>query len=417
MILNYISYIDIFRLVFLFILLINSTKYKNIKEINLEHKILRFNKYCKRYSFQLNENMEDKLFSYLNYTRFIKNTRNQTLIEYNSENEPKISFVSPVFNKENYLHTLIKSIQIINIEDFEIIFIDDSSEDNSINIINNFMKNDRRIKLIKNKINRGSLYSRALGAFNSKGDYIIFVDSDDIIISEGISKAYKYISSQNLSLIQYNSLIQINNRIFINHYYEKFKNIIITQPLLSYIFYFNNSTSEEKNAGLWDKIIKKEIVLKSINYIGMNYLGKNIKIENDVILLFSILQNSQSYQYIDDIGYYYIRSNLGSISNSWKNPKIANEIIKSILITIDFLYEKSGNSFLDKKICISKLRKSFKRFKNCFKYIERGIQLTKNLFNKLLNSQYILNKDKLTIIKIELEILSIQESSRYLSKY
>ena len=61
------------------------------------------------------------------------------------------------------------------------LIVDDASKDKSIKIINEFIKTDKRIKLIKNKINRGSLYARYKGASLAKGKYIIFVDSDDII--------------------------------------------------------------------------------------------------------------------------------------------------------------------------------------------------------------------------------------------
>ena len=94
-------------------------------------------------------------------------------------------------------------------------------------------------------------------------------------------------------MIQYNSLIQKIKFISINQLFEKYKNVI-TQPILSYIFYFNGTDIVERNSGLWDKIIKRDVVIKSIFFIGKKYLQSNIKIENDVIFLFSILRNSDS---------------------------------------------------------------------------------------------------------------------------
>ena len=55
----------------------------------------------------------------------------------------------------------------------EIIIVDDCSMDNTINIINSLQKEDFRIKLIKNKVNRGTLFSRSIGALNSKGKYYV----------------------------------------------------------------------------------------------------------------------------------------------------------------------------------------------------------------------------------------------------
>ena len=91
-----------------------------------------------------------------------------------------------------------------------------------------------------------------------------------IILSRGISNAYQTIWEKNLSMVQYNSLIQKTDFISINRLYDRYKNIIF-QPILSYIFYFNGSDVEERNSGLWDKIIKRDVVIKSIFFIGKKY--------------------------------------------------------------------------------------------------------------------------------------------------
>ena len=61
-------------------------------------------------------------------------------------------------------------------KEIEIIIIDDNSSDNSLEIIHNYLKNDKRIKLIENKTNRKILYSKSIGVLNSKGKYIIELD-------------------------------------------------------------------------------------------------------------------------------------------------------------------------------------------------------------------------------------------------
>lgn len=396
-------------IIFIFFLLIDVVVYKNKKK-KLEKDILRFIKRCKKFDLK---NKDNNLISILNYTRLMKRKQIQLFVNYSYEIEPKITFISSVYNKEKYIDVLILSIQALELKEIEVIFIDDCSNDKSINIINQFKKNDNRIKLIKNKENKGTLYSRSIGAINSKGEYIIFIDSDDIIISNGILNAYRYISDKNISMIQYNSLIQKKDFITINKQYEKFKNIIY-QPFLSYIFYFNGSTCFERNTALWDKIIRREVVINSIFFIGKKYIHKNIIIENDVILLYSFLQNSESYLYINDFGYYYIRTHNESISNNWLDPKIADKIIESILNTVDFLYEKSGNTNFNKRFSVFKLRQSFDRYKDCFKLSKNVDKLIKDLFDKLLNSNFISNKDKLIIMNIETEIAFLKGNEKYL---
>jgi glycosyltransferase involved in cell wall biosynthesis len=196
--------------------------------------------------------------------------------------EPKLSFIATVHNKEKYLKSFIYSIQNQNLKEFELIIVDDYSNDHSIEIIKNFAKTDKRIKLIINKKNMGSLYSRYNGAILSKAKYIIFVDSDDIILKEGISNSYHYINKNNLDMIQFNSVLEKNeSRIIINRRCYIYSSIIY-QPILSYIFYYNKNNGIENNSNLWDKLVKRRIVLNSLKYIGIKYLKEKIIIENDV---------------------------------------------------------------------------------------------------------------------------------------
>ena len=104
-----------------------------------------------------------------------------SLIEFKKSEKPKISIVSPVFNRGKYILRFIKSIQNQFFNDIEILFVDDFSNDNTTKIIENFKKTDERIILIKNKKNKGTLISRNNGALKSRGEYLIFPDPDDIL--------------------------------------------------------------------------------------------------------------------------------------------------------------------------------------------------------------------------------------------
>ena len=207
-----------------------------------------------------------------------------------------------MYNKEKYLFPFISSIQNQNLRDFELILVNDYSTDESVSIIKNIQKRDKRIILLRNKMNKGSLYSRYRGALNSKGEYIIFVDSDDIILKEGILNSYNYIKKKNLDMIEFNSVFELNyTTTFINRRYYKYTNIIY-QPILSYIFYYKEKNGYEDNTALWDKLIKREVALKSLKFIGAKMLNKYIIIENDVIILFALFRNSKNFQYIDELG-------------------------------------------------------------------------------------------------------------------
>ena len=88
---------------------------------------------------------------------------------------PKISIFLPIYNKAKYLKRSISSIQRQSIKDIEIIAVNDCSTDNSLDILNEMMRKDQRIKIINNKKNHGLLFSRAMGILNSKGEYLMFL--------------------------------------------------------------------------------------------------------------------------------------------------------------------------------------------------------------------------------------------------
>ena len=221
--------------------------------------------------------------------------------------------------------------------------------------------------MIKNKINKGTLYSRIQGAFKSKGEYILFIDSDDLILKEGLYKSYNYIKTNNISMIQFNSVFQINNSLCLNMRNNRY-NIMIKQPILSYIFYYNETTknADELNSALWDKLITRKIAIKSCNFVGKDYYTEIIKKENDVILLFSIFQMADSYKYFNEIGYYYVFTNKDSITNSWKFQKIESSILHGAFVNIRFIYEKSRDKHIGKSIAIFKLQQAFRRYYKCF---------------------------------------------------
>ena len=232
---------------------------------------------------KINKNKE-KLISIIKYVNFIKESNYQ--IYYSQVEKPKISFITTVFNQEKYLPTFIFSVQNQKLKEYELIFIDDFSIDNSTKIIQKFEENDKRIKLIRNKKNMGTSYSRFIGEYNAISEYIIFIDCDDLVLEEGIFNSYKYIKKYKIDIVQFHSIWKFENKIFINEFSYNYTKIIY-QPYLSYIFYYNNKKKEgdEYNYALWNKLIKKEIVNKAFKWIDENYIKEKIIAHNDLIMV------------------------------------------------------------------------------------------------------------------------------------
>ena len=205
-----------------------------------------------------------------------------------------------------------------------------------------------------------------------------------------------------LSMIQFNTIFNRYNVLELNRRYYNYENVI-NQPILSYIFYYNytNRNGDEQNTALWDKLIQKETIIKACDFIGEEYFRENIRVENDVILLYSIFRKAHSYQYINETGYYYVRTHKDSITNTWNNPKISNLIIHGLFVNIKFLYEKSGNSYLEKSLCVFKLNQTFKRYFKCFKNIKKESNFIRKLLEMMINCPYILTVNKNAIKRIQ----------------
>ena len=121
-------------------------------------------------------------------------------------------------------------------QDFEIIVVNDNSIDKTNKLLMKFQKKDDRIKVINHSKNLGIYHSRVEGVLNSKSKYILFLDSDDMIINPFLfEKAYDYYLNYNLDIIEYTVFYQIEEKKELyypleqelNHYHNYSKKIIV----------------------------------------------------------------------------------------------------------------------------------------------------------------------------------------------
>lgn len=107
--------------------------------------------------------------------------------------KPLISVIMPAYNAEKYLDESIQSILNQTFNDFEFIIINDASTDNSLKLINDYHKKDKRIILINNKKNMGVAKSRNNGMMIAKGKYIATFDADDVSFPKRLEIQFNYL--------------------------------------------------------------------------------------------------------------------------------------------------------------------------------------------------------------------------------
>ncbi len=110
-----------------------------------------------------------------------------------------ISVIVPIYNTEKYLVECVESIREQTYSNIEIILVDDGSTDASIEICDEFSKKDSRVRVF-HKENEGSAVAKNFGIQQSKGEYIILVDSDDIVSDKMIEVLYTHIKEKNADI-------------------------------------------------------------------------------------------------------------------------------------------------------------------------------------------------------------------------
>lgn len=104
---------------------------------------------------------------------------------------PLISVVIANYNGQSYLRTCLKSLLKSSIKKFEAIVIDNNSTDSSIKIVKEFIKLDRRVRLLRNKVNIGVPASRNVAIANCKGEIIILLDNDTEVKKDSLKELIK----------------------------------------------------------------------------------------------------------------------------------------------------------------------------------------------------------------------------------
>ena len=96
---------------------------------------------------------------------------------------PKVSVIIPVYNTEKYVRQAVVSICRQTLKDLEIIIVNDGSTDGSMTILEELAAQDERIKLFSQE-NQGQSTARNRGLHHAIGEYIYFMDSDDLLESD-----------------------------------------------------------------------------------------------------------------------------------------------------------------------------------------------------------------------------------------
>ncbi|WP_214805573.1 MULTISPECIES: glycosyltransferase family 2 protein [unclassified Exiguobacterium] len=206
----------------------------------------------------------------------------------------KVSIITPVYNCEKYLTRTIESVQKQTYENWEMILIDDCSTDTSKEIIRKFEIFDERIKYIKNQQNSGAALSRNKGIEVARGDFIAFLDSDDVWDPYKLEKQLNFMikNKYDFSSTAYNKINE-NNEIILDKI--SVQNEMDYKNLLKY------------NCG-------NSTVMYNAKNIGKFFIP-NIRKRNDYLMWLTIIKKTKKIYGLNEVlASHRIRS--GSISQN-----------------------------------------------------------------------------------------------------
>jgi len=215
-----------------------------------------------------------------------------------------VSVIVPVYNRSGVIEKCYNSLVNQTYENIEIIFVDDGSTDDSLIITNEF--SDNRV-LVISQMNKGPMAARKYGFENSSGEYILFVDSDDILNKDYIYKLVKTIERDNSNMVI--------GRLGVHYYYPFFKEVVLKckRRPRKIDLYKNKEYLSVLTPGMVGKLFKREflqleeydllanedIVVMYPMYIKCRF----ISVVNDAVYHYYLSKDSQYKKYL--LGYSY----------------------------------------------------------------------------------------------------------------
>ena len=313
--------------------------------------------------------------------------------------KPLISVIIPLYNCEETIIYAINSIQNQNLSELEIILINDFSSDNTTKIIKHFEKDDKRIKLITNNKNMGTLYSRCIGSLISKGKYIFALDNDDLFFNEDIFDfVYKKAIEGNFDIVGFKTVCvndyhdEIENMVD-DYFSNQTNNLILNQPKLGIHPIFRNKGYITNDVTIWGKCIKSDIYKKAVNSLGKKRYSTFLSWCEDSSIVFVIFNTAQSYKFINKYGILHIKKNTTASFTQTINNKIYGEIF-----FLDIIFDYLQNNIYKNSIVYYSIFVQNYYNLTKFRNTTNDIYL-KSVIRKILTSIYITEENKKEIRK------------------
>lgn len=240
-------------------------------------------------------------------------------------NHKLVSIITPLFNAENYIQACINTVISQTYQHWEMIIVDDCSTDNSIKIVENI--NDNRIRLVKLQTNMGAGFARNTAIKIAKGNYIAFLDADDIWHIEKLTIQINFMEEQNI-------LFSFSSYGFINENGIKLPKIQLALPSVNYNTMLNNN------------YIGCLTAIYNCSKLGKHYMPKFRKRQDWAFWLMLLKKTDTAMSITQPLAYYRIgndslsKNKMKLLKTNFKfyNKHLGFSKFKSFLKMISFLF-------------------------------------------------------------------------------
>lgn len=263
---------------------------------------------------------------------------------------PIVSVIIPVYNAEKYLHQCLNSLQEQTLKNIEIICVDDGSSDESLNIINQYVDTDKRFVILKQQ-NLGAAAARNNGIDIAKGEYLIFLDSDDYFSTEILEKNLRKAQNFNADIVIFKAVTFNTNTN---------KTRCLNDRIAEYPQFYNKTFSVKDmpndifNSFLiapWNKLYSKKFIKQN------NLYFQNLKRSNDLFFTTSALAKAKRIILLDEVLTYYRTANKTNLQAG--NAKTPFEFYKALKKLKEFLIEENLYKLTQKSYIKLALETSF----------------------------------------------------------
>ena len=244
-----------------------------------------------------------------------------------------VSVIMPVYNSSSFLNKSIESVQNQTLNDIEIICVDDGSTDDSLDILNELNDKYGNIKIICQE-NSGPGIARNNGIKNAQGEYIAFLDSDDIFLDDdALEKMYRLGKSKDSDLICAN-LKRINQDYTIDTHYDFLNS--------RFMYFYKEDILKSEDYGIpfafYRNLFKRSFLEKN----GIDF--PDLRFGEDPVFMVNVLVNVNEFLALPLDLYGYNHSIGGGVNEKITNFEKKNAYIKHFKDIFDILKRHELNS-------------------------------------------------------------------------